>query len=638
MKEIFKHGEFNTGCNYWASHAGMKMWSDWREDVVRRDFELLAALKIKTVRVFPLWSDFQPIERVYEYRGKVTGYSVDGGDTLLDSFDSGIDERMMERFRILMDIAYSNGISVIPSLITGWMSGRLFVPPAISDRDVITDPLALKWEIRFVREIVRAFKDHPALGAWCLGNECNCMGNAKTEEEAYLWMASITNAIRAEDSEHRIISGMHSQYTQDETVWTLQMGGELCDYMTTHPYASPTYGTDSEPMNGIKALVHPAIQTAYVRGIAKRDCFIEETGTFGAMYGNEEYNAKYMKGAALTAWAHDCLSYLWWIGFDQGSFKYMPFGLNNRASTYGLYREDMTEKPVGRVMREINEFLEKFPYERLPERIVDGVCILTKGQPTYSVGASAFYLAKQADIDIEFAYSRDEIPESKLYLMPSVDSADCIDAYKLSTIMERVANGATLYMSLGNGFTRNLKDDFGFEILTREKAVGKDEVTLGETNLKLEGTVIYNVLLKDAESLAKNQDGKDVFLRSRYGKGWVYVLMYPMEKNIYNERAAFSDGSYYKIYEILRENIETEKCIRSHSPLVGVTEHKLSYDERIIVVTSYNTNRCEYDISVGETWEFADAIEGDVTKSERGVKACLDNVETAVFLIKRRIV
>ena len=35
-------GEFSIGCNYWSSEAGIRMWRDWSESAVEKDF---AALK-----------------------------------------------------------------------------------------------------------------------------------------------------------------------------------------------------------------------------------------------------------------------------------------------------------------------------------------------------------------------------------------------------------------------------------------------------------------------------------------------------------------------------------------------------------------------------------------------------------------
>ena len=59
--KIFESGKFFTGCNYWASHAGTNMWSDWRPEVIEADFARLTEAKIGVLRIFPLWSDFQPL-------------------------------------------------------------------------------------------------------------------------------------------------------------------------------------------------------------------------------------------------------------------------------------------------------------------------------------------------------------------------------------------------------------------------------------------------------------------------------------------------------------------------------------------------------------------------------------------------
>ena len=67
-------------------------------------------------------------------------------------------------------------IKVIVGLITGWMSGRLYVPTALYGKDVLTDPTALYFEQLFIRGFVSRFKSKDALYAWDLGNECNCLG------------------------------------------------------------------------------------------------------------------------------------------------------------------------------------------------------------------------------------------------------------------------------------------------------------------------------------------------------------------------------------------------------------------------------------------------------------------------------
>ena len=59
--QLFSPGRTAVGCNYWASHAGVRMWRDWNPAQVERDFDLMVSHGIEVVRVFPLWPDFQPL-------------------------------------------------------------------------------------------------------------------------------------------------------------------------------------------------------------------------------------------------------------------------------------------------------------------------------------------------------------------------------------------------------------------------------------------------------------------------------------------------------------------------------------------------------------------------------------------------
>ena len=58
---LFSSGYFFVGCNYWASHAGTRMWSNWKQEIIEQDFQKLADANIQVLRIFPLWPDFQPL-------------------------------------------------------------------------------------------------------------------------------------------------------------------------------------------------------------------------------------------------------------------------------------------------------------------------------------------------------------------------------------------------------------------------------------------------------------------------------------------------------------------------------------------------------------------------------------------------
>ena len=63
---IFASGKpFFVGCNYWASHAGTRMWRNWDAASVEADLAALSKAGVQVIRAFPLWPDFQP-EDFYE--------------------------------------------------------------------------------------------------------------------------------------------------------------------------------------------------------------------------------------------------------------------------------------------------------------------------------------------------------------------------------------------------------------------------------------------------------------------------------------------------------------------------------------------------------------------------------------------
>ena len=134
MEYLTGANEFLTGCNYWSSEAGIRMWRDWSEEAVEKDFAALKDTGMNTVRLFPLWSDFQPVSWACGFGGShvelVTSDGLPLPEKGLRHF--GLDPVMMTRFRIIADLAVKYDLKLIVGLLTGWMSGALFVPPALA--------------------------------------------------------------------------------------------------------------------------------------------------------------------------------------------------------------------------------------------------------------------------------------------------------------------------------------------------------------------------------------------------------------------------------------------------------------------------------------------------------------------------
>ena len=277
--DIFTQGEFFIGCNYWAKNAGMYMWSQWRPDVVERELAELAKNGVTVMRVFPLWSDFQPLTGDCNAGGSYRSFLQSNGP--LQNW-AGVDEEMMRRFRFFCDVAKKNNIRLIVGIVTGWMSGRQFVPPVFEEKNVLADPNAIMWATRFVKYFVTEMKDHPAIAAWDYGNECNCMG-AGTAGQAgfYNWMDHIGMAIRLSDPSRPVVSGMHGLSTSESSPTPIRLNGEISDILCTHPYSFYVPGCGKEAFNTMRTELHPTAESLLYRDLGGKPCFIEEIGNLG---------------------------------------------------------------------------------------------------------------------------------------------------------------------------------------------------------------------------------------------------------------------------------------------------------------------------------------------------------------------
>ncbi|MBR5586558.1 MAG: beta-mannanase, partial [Clostridia bacterium] len=155
--------DFIIGCNYWASNAGADMWRKFDLDIIDKDLKILSENGVKCLRAFPNWRDFQPVIPIVGALGKITGYSFENGKKPDDEFY--IDKQMTDRFSQFLDVCEKYDLDVIVGLVTGWMSGGLFVPPALYGKNVITDPLALYFQQLFIKVFVSEFKDRKAISA-----------------------------------------------------------------------------------------------------------------------------------------------------------------------------------------------------------------------------------------------------------------------------------------------------------------------------------------------------------------------------------------------------------------------------------------------------------------------------------------
>ncbi len=602
-QKIFDSGRFFVGCNYWASHAGTNMWHDWNAEVVEDDLKRLSEAKITVLRMFPLWSDFQPL-RMHRSGGSQERELRLGEEPLpfTEAGRAGVDIVMADRFEVFCDLAAKYGIKLVVGLVTGWMSGRMYMPEAFAGRGLINDPMVVRWQIRFVRYMVRRFKNHPAIGAWDLGNECNCMQGV-SRDGAYVWVNAITSAIKGEDTEHPVVSGMHSLLPNG--AWTPEDQGELLDILCTHPYPIFTPHCDTDPINEMKTILHSTAQSVLYASLGGKPCFVEEAGTLGPMIADEDVAADYIRAASFSAWAHDLRGFVWWCANEQSALAHTPYDWCAVERELGLFRLDKSPKPVAGSMREIAEFADSFEYGKLPPMLTDAVCVLTDGQDVWAAAFGSFMLAKQAGLDITFAWCDDSIPDAKAYLLPALTGNQSIERHVLNGLLEKVSEGAALYLSLNNALLSPFAELTGVKVKTRSRRISEDVVTLDGSSFRFWNDFKFVFENVDAEVLACDQDGRPAFTVKQYGKGKIYFMAFPIELDASCKPSVISGPRalpLYSFYEKLGMR-NPEKTASVDTPFVGLTEHIVNDNERIITLTNYTPEDRTAAVSLGG-WKF----------------------------------
>ncbi|MDD3155507.1 MAG: hypothetical protein PHS41_11630 [Victivallaceae bacterium] len=571
-------GRFTVGCNYWSSNSGCHMWHDWDKDCVAADFDRMTEAGIRTVRIFPLWPDFQPLHVLRGQGNRPHSYAWKD-DAPLPADGSTVAPEMLLRFRYVCDQAQAHGMGVIVALVTGWMSGRLFVPPGLECADLFSDPDAIYFQTRLVSEIVTALKDHPAIQIWEPGNECNCMSVAPNRATARFWLSCIVNAIRIADPGRPVAAGMHGLLpAAPETIdpkgapWVISDVGNLCDFLTTHPYPAFTQFASTDPIGSFKNRFHATAESLFYADLSGKPCFAEELGTLAPVVAGEECAAEYLRGTLANLYAHDCRSMLWWCAFDQLHLQKPPYRWCAVERELGLFRNDGSSKAVGKVMAEFDRKIASLPVKKLPRFRTDAVVILTTTPESWAAAWGSFLLAKQAGFDVEFRFSGQPLPERDLYIVPSVAGLNGISPELHQALTERAAAGATVLVSYDDAMLAPFNGAFGLKSNGRCDYSGRTQVAIEETILAFDYRCRLKLESLSAEVLLRDEAGEAVFTRNHFGSGEIYFFALPLEKMVVSTSGA-TECAYWKIYRQVAAKVVTSRLLRSENPQISLTIH-----------------------------------------------------------------
>lgn len=600
--------EFILGCNYWASNAGIEMWRQFEPNTIENDLKILSAHGVKYLRVFPLWRDFQPVKPNFAAGGKLSEYVMESGKKPQN--DYFLDENMMERFSKFLDICDTYNIRIIIGLITGWMSGGLFVPTALYGKDVLTDPTAIYLEQLFIKGFVNAFKDRNTVYAWDLGNECNCAGVVNTPFEAANWTAAISNAIRAADNSRPVISGMHG-LTLDGN-WTIDTQAQFTDMLTTHPYPLWCRHTTIDETLSLRTTMHATAESKWYADIGGKPCLAEEIGTMGPMVCSNEKAADFLRLNLFSLWANGATGVMWWCNHDQNLLETFPYTVNMVERELGLIDNQNTPKPALYEIKRFADFLKNNNIN-LSAAQENGVCLLTKGQDHWAVAYMTYVLSKGCGLNLKFADALGgSLPESNLYLMPSVNGITVMHKETFDELIKRVCDGADLYISAGSVHLEGFEKLVGLKVIDSYICGQSNAAVIDGEEIPIYRPTVRKYKLTTAKVIASDKDGNPFITVNRYGKGRIFFVDAPIEACLTGTHNAFNQNTE-KIYgTIFKEHINSLP-VKTDAKDVALTYHP-DKDGGYIVAINHSSEEKTLNVDLSESLKIEKVIYGDSEK------------------------
>lgn len=600
--------EFILGCNYWASNAGTEMWLQWSEQAVESDFKKLSEYGIKYLRVFPNWRNFQPVHPLYGSGRNIREYRLHNYTRAENPYY--IDGVMIERFGKLCDLAEKYGLKLIVGLLTGGMSSRAFMPPVLYGKRIATDPTALMFQQKFVRGMVELFKDKNAIYAWDLGNECNYFIGAATREEAVSWTMAVSNAIKVADPSRPLVSGMCGLTV--ENVWRIEDQAESTDILTTHPYPYWVKHCSVGEVTSVQTLLHATCETKLYSELGGKPCLVEEIGTMGPMVCDDKTSADFMRLNLYSNWVNGSEGVMWWCANEQIDLDFPPYDYQMCETELGMFDREGNAKPVLHEVKKFSKYLKESGLY-LPKPEVDAVCLATSGQDQWGVMFCSYVLAKQAGVNVRFADATREIPDADVYIMPSINGNYVMPACNYRELKNRVKDGAVLYISNERGILSDFNALSGLSVTNSKTQPESGKFPLNGKEISYSRERDYMIKPNGAEVLATDKHGEPLFTKYRYGKGYVYYLNFPLEKNAIDVCDAF-DNDNYEVYNELFAGVKREFPIVCDNRYVGMTRHT-DCDFTWIVLINYSATEqelmlkikpdCEYEVIRGNTEKIA---------------------------------
>lgn len=424
------------------------MWTDrYSPEVVRQELDVLTAHGCDVTRSFCYWPDFVPApER--------------------------LDPAVLDRYADFLAAHRERGMTTIPTFIVGHMSGENWDPAWRGERDLYRDTWLVSQQAWFVEQVARRFATDPAVSGWLLTNEMPIYGGPAPSEDVTAWARLLMNALRAAGAEQPASIGDGAwgiEVTGADNGFSLRELAPLVDFMGPHVY----------PMSDDPVRHHSTAALACrLAGDYERPVVLEEFGV-SSDFVSDENAAHYYRQVLHSTLLAGAEGWIAWNNCDfddlssEDPYRHHPFELH-----FGLTDRTGAPKPALDELARFSALVSELPRAALaacaaptqaaiviPEHFERALPFASKAdrEDIRAVMLQSYAVGREADLRLGIARERHGFdPSTRLFLLPS---ARLLTAPGMSALRERLAAGATVYLSYFAGSTATQRGPwlFGLE-------------------------------------------------------------------------------------------------------------------------------------------------------------------------------
>jgi hypothetical protein len=225
----------------------------------------------------------------------------------------------------------------------------------------------------------------------------------------------------------------------------------------------------------------------------------------------------------------------------------------------------------------------------------------------------SYILAKQAKVNFKFVYAKNPLPDSDVYMLPSVNSVHIMPKHRYYELMQKINNGATLYISNNDSFFLEFKDVTGVLINDTQNLSEGGEFELNGKKLCYSRNRKFTITPIDAKVLATDKDGMALVTECQYGKGKVYYVNFPVETEMLS-KSNCADSMQYEIYRTVFADKIKNHAVDSTCKYIGITEHYVNQNELYAVATNYSGCELDTEITINNGYKIQKVIRGEIDK------------------------